>query len=499
MLTLLILLGLPVLAGALLALDHYVRFNASRDELSWLALAMRVTGLAMAGTGLVVMVLAARGSEVRPDNKFFDILLRMGAGAYGLLAILIAVIGNAFRAPRDTSTLREEARMEQRASMFRLLCWVSLLMPLVPFVPVVVLVVPLVLTTIFSSWGALNRGSRISLLWRLSIAAENGLPYADEVEAASPGAGHSRRESLAALANRLRDGQSLGDAIDDGSSLVPRGDILAIRATDGTPALAAILRDSAQRSVRNLSQLRDGGDALPLQAYFVNVFMVVIGLIGFLMYWIVPKYKAIFSDFDVTLPPITLRLIDASDSAAGYWFVAGPLLFLPVALLLASPIIALAGWENLNFPLLMRWFPRRDAPEILRTIAAVVDSGRPLSESLAKLARRHPREDLKARLDRIAAELDSGEFSWQILCLEGFLKRDEAAALDAAAANDHLSWALRTLADGLDARQRIRTAWAFEWQRPVLIGALGALVAFVCVAMFMPLTSVIDHAAGMGP
>jgi type II secretory pathway component PulF len=492
MLTLLLLLGLPVLAGVLLALDYYVRFVASRDELAMLALAMRIAGLALAGSGVLVMVLAA----AVPGNQVF-ILWRMGAGAYGLLAILTAVIGNAFRWPGDVSNLREEQRFEQRASVFRLLAWVALLTPLTPFVPFLVLVVPVVLTTAFSSWGALNRGSQISLLWRLSVAAENGLPYADEVESASPGAGLHRRESLTALANRLRDGQSLGDAMDDGSPLVPRGDILAVRATDGTPALASVLRDSANRSVRNLSQLRDGGDALPLQAYFVNVFLIVVFLVGFLMYWIIPKYKEIFNDFGIELPQLTKRLIEISDGASGYWFVVGPLLFLPVAALVISPLIALAGWENLNFPLLMRWFPRRDAPEVLRTVAAIVDSGRPLGATLEQLAKRHPREDLKARLDSVAMELEQGESSWQVLHRQRFITRGEAASLDAAAANNHLSWALRTLADTLDARQRIRTAWAFEWQRPILIGTLGVIVAFVCISMFLPLVECIDQVAGV--
>lgn len=498
MLTLLILLGLPVLAGALLALDHYVRFNASRDELASLALVMRIAGLALAGTGLLVMLFAAVGSDAIPSSKFIDVTMRMGAAAYGLLAILTAVVGNAFRGPRDTSTLREEARLDQRASLFRLLSWLVLLMPLVPFLPVVVLVVPLALTTVLSSWGALNRGSQISLLWRLSIASENGLPYAEEVESASPGAGRHRREGLAALANRLRDGQSLGHAIDDGSPLLPRGDILAIRATDGSPALATTLRESARRSVRNLSELREGGAALPLQAYVVNVVVILLIIVSFLMYWIIPKFKEIFNDFGVELPAISKRLFDLSSSAGTYWFIVGPVLFLPMALLLTPPIIALAGWENLNFPLLMRWFPRRDAPEVLRIIAAVVESGRPIGATLTELAGHHRRDDLRTRLDRVAAELETGEYSWEILCRDGFIRRDEAAALDAAAGNNHLAWALRTMADGIDSHQRTRTAWFLEWQRPVLIGSLGIFVAFICCAMFLPLVMVIERAREIG-
>ena len=499
MLALLTLLGLPVLAGALLALDHYVRFEASRDELSRLAFVVRVIGLALAGTGLAVMLLAAAGAMAAPQNRFIDVTIRMGAATYGLLAILTSVVGNAFRSPGDTSTLREEMRVDQRASLFRLLCWTVALMPLIPFLPVFVMVIPLAVTTLLSSWGALNRGSQISLLWRLAIASENELPYADEVEAASPGAGRHRREGLAALASRLRNGQTLSEAVDDGSPLLPRGDILAIRATDGSPALTHTLREAAQRSVHNLTDLREGNAALPLQAYLVNVVVVLLAIIAYLMIFAVPKFKDIFNDFNIQLPALSAWLMDLSDSAGVYWFLLGPLLILPVMFLLLPPLIALAGWENLNFPLLMRWFPRRDAPEVLRIIAAIVESGRPLAPMLDEISNHHPREDLRDRLRRLAAELELGQPSWEILCRDGFIRRDEAHALDAAGEMKELAWAMRSLADAIDARQRIRTAWLLEWQRPLLIGGLGIIVAIICAAIFMPLIEVINSIQRLDP
>lgn len=491
MLAVLIFLGLPVLAGLLLVLDHYVRFNATRDELPLLSLFLRLAGLALAAAGLFVMVAAARGENAAPKDAF-DVLVRIGAGTYGLLAILAAVVGNAFRRSRDTSALRVEARLEQRASLFRLLSWIVVLMPLLPFVPGFIFVVPLVLTTFLSSWGALNRGTQISLLWRLTIASENDLPYAPEVEAASIGAGRRRREELASLADRLRDGQTLEAALGDGSPLVPRGDLLSIRATDGTPALSETLRASANRAIARLADMRESGAALPTQAYIMNVMLVLMAIGAFLMYYIVPKYKEILNDFGVPMPPISRGLIKFSDEVLTHWYVMGPLACLPMVLLLLPPVIVLAGWENLNFPLLMRWFPRKDAPEILRILAAIVDSQRPLDASVAELASRHPREDLRSRLGRVASELESGNCSWSVLEHERFINRDEAAALDAAAGNNHLAWAMRSLADSIESRQRIRTDWILEWQRPVLIGGLGLAVGAFCLGMFMPLVTMIE-------
>ena len=63
--------------------------------------------------------------------------------------------------------------------------------------------------------------------------------------------------------------------------------------------------------------------------------------------------------------------------------------------------VYLVGWGNLNWPLLMRWFPRRDAPGVLRSLAVAAASGRLLSAVVRGLGERHPRRDLGERLGRI--------------------------------------------------------------------------------------------------
>jgi type II secretory pathway component PulF len=349
----------------------------------------------------------------------------------------------------------------------------------------------MVFSTVLTCWAASSRGSESSLLWRLAIAVENGIPLAPEVEAAAIGAGQRRREALFGLADRLRDGRSLADSLEVGPRLLPRQTILAIRAAEKTDALPEILRAAADRGVRDLADLGGPQDLLPFQAYIVNVFVIAVAIVSFIMYFIIPKFVDIFHDFGVELPPVSRALIQAADGALSSWWIVTPLILVPVALVMLPPIVTLLGWQNLNFPLLMRWFPRRDAPDVLRTLAVAVDK-RPLPEALADIASHHHREDMRRRLARLVEALHHGDCSWEILAREGFIRRAEAQALDAATGLGHLSWAMNALADVIEHRQRVREAWWAEWQRPLLVLVLAGLVAFIVFGLFSPLITLLN-------
>ncbi len=64
------------------------------------------------------------------------------------------------------------------------------------------------------------------------------------------------------------------------------------------------------------------------------------GIVGGIMYFVIPKFKDIFLDFDVTLPNVTLVLINMSD-----WFVKGRppgwavVIFTPVVLMFLFKLV----------------------------------------------------------------------------------------------------------------------------------------------------------------
>ena len=139
-------------------------------------------------------------------------------------------------------------------------------------------------------------------------------------------------------------------------------------------------------------------------AYILGVLLIVQAIVAFIMYRIVPRFEAIFRDFGVSLPPITIFVIEASHFLVKYffWFPV-----LNVLLLLFLPF-AFAGRTNFSIPVFDRLFKRRHTALILRSLALSIEGGRTIEGGLHTLARYYPTKWVRRKLDAAAREADEG-------------------------------------------------------------------------------------------
>ena len=147
-----------------------------------------------------------------------------------------------------------------------------------------------------------------SLLWILAIAAERGMPLAPTVAFAGQYRGKYRRRILN-LAAQLDCRQLGSQAFERVPAVVSRD--------------AVLLAYVGQQTGRLPQALRIGGPVpaqqLPIWTAIAGRFAYLLGLLlamqaicGFLLYFIVPKFEAIFKDFGVPLPAVTIALIESS-------------------------------------------------------------------------------------------------------------------------------------------------------------------------------------------
>jgi protein transport protein HofC len=330
-----------------------------------------------------------------------------------------------------------------------------------------------------------------ALLWALATAAGREMPLAPTLEAfASQSRGEYRRKVRAA-AYYLRLGRSLPEVLEIERGLFPRDVKVLIRVGGESGELAGALHEAY--AMRSATQRPWVAVAIRI-FYLLWITLLLQSVITFISYFILPKFEAIFADFGVPLPSVTIVCIEVTHFFIVYW----PLLLLLILgelglLLLASvSVLGIQPWE---LPLINRLFVRRHTALIFRCLARLVEGKKPLAQGFASLARTYPTRWIRKRLGAVARDVEGGDDWCAALARHGLIRQAEAALLESARRVGNLPWALREAAESSERRLAYRFQFWLLWISPLLVLALGAVVFMVAVAYFTPLVMLIQRLA----
>ncbi len=219
--------------------------------------------------------------------------------------------------------------------------------------------------------------------------------------------------------------------------------------------------------------------------------LVLQSIVGFILYFIIPKFEAIFNDFGMPLPGVTVATIEASHWVSDGWIL--PIVTVLEWLVLLYLPFAFAGYAEMRVPIIDRIFLRRHAILILRCLAMVVEAARPIGVGLGTLAVAYPAKWVRERLAGVYLMTEQGHDWVDALWRFGLITRTDYALLESARRADNLPWALRELAEGSARRLGYRLQAIGQIGLTLLLLALGAFVGFVAVAYFLPLVHLIER------
>jgi protein transport protein HofC len=331
-----------------------------------------------------------------------------------------------------------------------------------------------------------------SLLWSLAIASERSLPLAPAALAFEDHYGSSYRWRVQLFASLLDQGVPLPAALDRVPGLMSREAQVLVRTGHATGTLPQALREAARlRSVRKSAW----GEAASKFVYLGMVILSLQTISSFILYFIVPKFEAIFKDFGVKLPPVTVVTIQASRTVIVHPVVLIPVYLFEVAALCLLPL-ALFNVFQWDLPLFDALFRRRHTALLLRSLALAVEGGRPVGPTLEALATDYPSSWVRRRLRSAAVDTQLGSDWLNSLERRGLLGPSDAAVLASAERAGNLVWALREMAGSNERRLGYRVRVASQIIFPLVVAALGGLVFFMAVAYFSPLVVLIERLAG---
>lgn len=386
--------------------------------------------------------------------------------------------------------------LQMKIQSIRILGWILLGLPLLVFLPIFVSFLPLLLacillSSIFNIFSLNNRANESELLWLLTVCVEKNIPLGPEVDAYAETRPRKYRAKLELLSSRLYSGVSLSTALSETPGLVPQSAIVSIRIGEESNTLSLALRDAAVRTSKFLKNESGNSSGTYLVVYVTVVGTILFTIAGFIMFWIIPKFKKIFLDFDTALPPMTLSVINLSEFIIANFFLFLPIFSVPFTLLILIHIGNYYGWSNLRVPFFTTWFPRLNTPDCLRQIAQSISAQQQPQLALNSASRYHLWADVRMRSEFVQTSVIQGENLWTSLQNAKFISSSEAALCDTAERVGNLPEVLRALAFSIEQRRTRKLKVLADLLKPVIVCSLGVVVGLFVIALFVPMIQLI--------
>ncbi len=225
--------------------------------------------------------------------------------------------------------------------------------------------------------------------------------------------------------------------------------------------------------------------------YHIIVLSIAVMIVGILMTYVIPKFKAIFADMlepGEVLPEFTMLVLKISDTIKNN----AAALFIPLLLLLGVWFYCKKkGWLD-AFWLLMPWRRKRLQRDYSRVLALLLDSGVPEEKAIELAAQSTSNRTIKKRARKVIASLQSGmglteaiklmddsrEFQWR---LTNALQTDGKFV-------DSLSGWHQSLSARADRQHR---SFASLIEATVIL-LLGLIIGSIMIGMFLPLIKLMD-------
>lgn len=334
-----------------------------------------------------------------------------------------------------------------------------------------------------------RQAEHFALVSSLGMAVQHGIPLSECARAFADETLGDTGVRAMALAEAIEQGLPLTKAIHAAKLWMGTATRLALRLGDRLGLLGAAMRQQiADAQTVEVTIRRAVGDLY----YLVSVMLWFFIISTFMMLKIIPVFQKMFEEFGLKLPAMTSVVINLSKwYVIRGWLWTAPFLLLVFWIFVAG-FLAYIGWMPRDLPLVWRLFRRYDGALIMRGLALAVRRGVPLPEAMRMIGEEYPIRIVGRRL-LLAAEKTAAGVDWLAALLhEKLISRTDAALLAAASRVGNLDWALEEIAESSMRRQVYWLQSALSVLFPLTLVALGGVVCFFVVGLFLPLISLIQ-------
>lgn len=306
--------------------------------------------------------------------------------------------------------------------------------------------------------------------------------------------------ALARVRARVEEGHSLSEAMRAEPAWFDPVCWSLVAAGESGGRLDAMLQRLA---ALNRQQVQIRGAVVGAMVYPSLLIGVSVSVLVLMIVFVLPRFAGLFDTLGAPLPPTTELLMKVSAFLHAYWWaVLGGLAVLGVcagAWARSSPGRALSARWLTFAPQVGRIVRSFASARLARVLGVLVDSRVPLIEALA-LTRQTMKNPLYvALIEQAEAGVTRGEAISAALVGSPLVTASLGEAVRNAERSGQVGAVLLQIADYLDEDNDVMVRSLTSLLEPVILIALGLVVGFVAMSMFMPLFDLAASAQQGGP
>jgi len=229
--------------------------------------------------------------------------------------------------------------------------------------------------------------------------------------------------------------------------------------------------------------------------YPVAVITIAVLILAFILTYVVPQFEKMFKEQGGQLPAITQFLMDMSATVKTYWYLLPgvPFFFWVCLKLIARTDTGQAAIDafKLKMPLFGSVMQKSTISRFCRTLGTLISSGVPILEALRIVKDAVGNRVIANAVESVHGSIREGETIAEPLKQSGVFDDLIVNMISVGEETGELDKMLNKISDNYDLEVDVAVESLSRLLEPLIIVVLGAMVAFIVIALFMPLINLI--------
>lgn len=328
----------------------------------------------------------------------------------------------------------------------------------------------------------------------LATLLQAGLPLDGALQTlARLSASPALKDLVMAIHNRVREGLSLADAMNQQGGVFNRLYLNMIRAGEAGGAMQQII-DRIADYLERMAELRNA----ILTALIYPCILLAVALLSLfiLLGVVVPKFVPLFADAGQTLPLLSRMVFGAAALFQSWWWalLCGAILAIwQLDRQLADPERRLRfdAWL-LGLPLIGTLLRQLDTARLSRTLGTLLDNGVPVLTAITLAREVIVNRALAGVMDKVSASLEQGRRLAQPLKESGLYPALAVQLIEVGEESGELDAMLFKVAEIYDREVQSHIKRLLTLLEPALILGLGGLIAVIIIAILVAMLGLND-------